>query len=100
MRRFSRVVLVSMMSVVLVSIGIGLGAYVADTGSKAPSAKVTISKPVAFDGHVPAGYYDELTKNAGRGLNRAAVELAGKLVTPQTLANVFYVTQAMDELKP
>ena len=61
---------------------------------------MTISEPVAFDGHVPAGYYDDLTRNAGHGLNRAAVELAGNLASPQTLANVFSVNNAIAELKP
>ena len=79
---------------------LAVGAYFADAGSKSPAANVTISKPVAFDGHVPAGYFADLNRAAGRGFNRAAVELAGKLVSPQTLADVFYVTQAMADLKP
>ena len=97
MRRYSRVVLVALASVVLVSVGIGVGVYVADAGSEAPAANVTISKPVAFDGRVPAG--TDLTVASAAAFNRAAIELAGKLATPQTIANVFYVTQAMAELK-
>ena len=99
MRRYSRVVLVALASVVLVSVGIGVGVYVADAGSEAPAANVTISKPVAFDGRVPPGTDNHLTLASAAAFNRAAIELAGKLATPQTIANVFYVTQAMAELK-
>jgi hypothetical protein len=96
--RFSRVVLVSMVSVVLVSIGIAVGVYVADAGSEAPTAKVTFSKPLIGD--VPPGPPKDLTAIAADAFNRAAVELAGEIVTPQTIANVFYFTQSLAALKP
>jgi len=48
---------------------------------------------------VPAGTDNDLTVASAAAFNRAAIELAGKLATPQTIANVFYVTQAMAELK-
>ena len=97
MRRFSRVVLVSMVSVVLVSIGIAVGVYVADAGSEAPAAKVTFSQPVIGDAPRPTD--EEITQSSARGFQRASIALAVELASPQTIANVSYVAQATAELK-
>jgi hypothetical protein len=91
------VVLVAVASGLLVSIGIGVGVFAFGGSSSAPAAKVTISKPVMGD--VPPGLPKNYSATAAAAFNRASIKLAGELATPQTIANVFEVSRAMEQFK-
>ncbi len=97
MMRLPRWALVAMSSGALVVSSAGVVAAVSGAGASTTAPPSAVAGP-SGDTHVASSA--ELTKSAAAGAKQASIELAAELATPQTIANMFYVTQSMAALKP
>jgi len=97
MRRFSRVLLIAVPSVVFASAGFWLGVAGAGAGSAAP---VAIHSVASSAGRVAEGKPSPYISNNSADYDRLNYEAAAKLATPQNIANAFAFTQGIATIKP
>jgi hypothetical protein len=96
--RVPRWALVAVSFLALVGLSVGVAAVVSGGNATTKTATPGIVSETQNDAHLPSA--DEMTSKAAVGAKQASIKLAAELATPETIANTFFFTQSIEDVKP